>query len=113
MTHHLHLHPEPFTLIKSGRKIIESRLNDEKRQTFKISDTLIFTNREDGSEIRTVIIALHHYSTFTELFSKHKPEKFGSDNSSELLKEMEIYYPKAEQDKYGVTGIEFKILEES
>ena len=48
MTHHLHLHPEPFSLIKSGRKIIESRLNDEKRQTFKIGDTLIFTNREDG-----------------------------------------------------------------
>ncbi len=111
MAHHLHLHPEPFTLIKSGRKIIESRLNDEKRQTFKIGDTLIFTNREDGSEIRTVITTLHHHSAFTELFYKLPPEKFGGDNPSKLLKEMEIYYPRAGQEKFGVVGIEFKITQ--
>ena len=110
MTHYLHLHPEPFALIKSGQKIIESRLNDEKRQSFKIGDTLIFTNREDGNEIKTIITNIYNYPTFIALFSKHQPEKFDNNNPSELLKEIEIYYSKAEQEKYGVVGIEFKVL---
>lgn len=52
MTHQLRLHLEPFTLIKVGKKSIESRLHDEKRQTFKVGDILIFISREDDSGIK-------------------------------------------------------------
>jgi ASC-1-like (ASCH) protein len=111
MIHNLHLHPEPFALIESGQKNIESRLNDEKRQTFKIGDTLIFTSRADGKEIKTVITIIHHHPTFSDLFSQHPLEKFGNKDLSELLEEIEIYYPKTEQEKYGVVGVEFDIID--
>ena len=110
MTHHLRLHPEPFALIKSGRKCIESRLYDEKRQAFQIGDILIFISRKDSDEIKTIITNIYHHPTFIELFSKQPLEKFGNKSQHELLEEIESFYSKAEQEKYGVVGIEFKII---
>ncbi|KXJ98766.1 MAG: ASCH domain protein [Parcubacteria bacterium OLB19] len=110
MTHNLRLHPEPFALIKSGKKSIESRLYDGKRQTFQVGDILIFISRADNSEIKTIITDIHRYSAFSILFSSHPLDKFGNKNLPELLEEIESFYPKAVQEKYGVIGIEFKII---
>jgi ASC-1-like (ASCH) protein len=46
MKHEMKLNVEPFNKIKSGKKTIELRLNDEKRQLVKIKDLIEFTNRE-------------------------------------------------------------------
>ena len=43
-THEMKLHPAPFDLIKSGRKTVEMRLNDEKRQLVRIKDCIRFVN---------------------------------------------------------------------
>ncbi len=48
--HSLQLATEPFNAILEGRKTIESRLYDEKRQTIQIGDTLVFTNRENTEQ---------------------------------------------------------------
>lgn len=32
MKHEMRLHPEPFSLIKTGKQLIETRLYNEKRQ---------------------------------------------------------------------------------
>jgi len=109
MEHHIRLHPEPFIKIKEGKKTIESRLNDEKRQAFKVGDSLTFISRVDNSKIPTTILSLHYHPTFKELFSTHPPEKFGGGNSNDLLKEIELFYSPEEQEKYSVVGIEFKI----
>lgn len=34
--HEMHLDHEPFELIKNGKKTIELRLNDEKRQLLQV-----------------------------------------------------------------------------
>lgn len=43
--HQMRLHPEPFEKIKNGTKIIEMRLNDEKRQKVQIGDKIEFENQ--------------------------------------------------------------------
>ena len=42
MLHKMKLKKEPFEMIKSGKKIYELRLYDEKRKKLKIGDTVEF-----------------------------------------------------------------------
>ena len=58
---------KPFVQIKNKQKTIEVRLNDEKRQQFKIDDTLEITNTETGEIINTKITDLFHHKTFKDL----------------------------------------------
>jgi len=51
--HTLKLATEPFESIKSGQKIIESRLYDEKRREIEIGDEIEFTNRDSGEMLLT------------------------------------------------------------
>lgn len=110
-THQLHLHPEPFEHIRSGIKTVESRLFDEKRSTYEIGDVLVFTNRGNEKEsIETTIIALHKESSFRALFLNDKTKaKFSTESVDELLRGIELYYSKDDQEKYGVVGIEFVV----
>lgn len=107
-THTIRLHPEPFKMIQGGNKTIETRLNDEKRRTFKSGDKLTFISREDGTEIKTEIVALYTYSTFKELFDNHESAAFGGEAPEELLKNIRQFYSEEDEQKWGVVGIEFK-----
>lgn len=60
----------PFNSIKNGKKTIELRLYDEKRQKVKIKDKIEFTNILNNEKILTEVINLHKYKTFEELY-KH------------------------------------------
>lgn len=110
-THYLHLHPKPFEYVFSGQNTIESRLLDEKRQSYHVGDALIFTNRANGSElIETKITQLHKSVSFRDLFLA--PEirgKFSTDSLEDLLDGVGLYYSEEDQKKYGVVGIEFII----
>lgn len=107
--HYLHLHPEPFHLVNSGVKTIESRLFDEKRRTYSVGDELIFTNRADESEtVEVEITQLHKADSFHELFNQNDlMNKFGSGSPDELEKNIKKYYSEKDQERYGVIGIEF------
>ena len=45
------LNTEPYELIKFGKKNIEMRLMDEKREKISIGDNIIFTNINTGEHI--------------------------------------------------------------
>ncbi len=108
---HMHLHDEPFNLIKSGSKIIEMRLNDEKRQLLKENDIIEFESRKTGEIIKATIIKLHHFKSFNDLYQAFDKEALGYlPNEEASPSDLEIYYPKEEQAKYGVVGIEFKVI---
>ncbi|KKT78165.1 MAG: hypothetical protein UW75_C0048G0007 [Parcubacteria group bacterium GW2011_GWF2_44_8] len=108
-THTLHLNSSPFNKILRGRKTIESRLNDDKRRGFAVGDQLIFINRENGAEIQSTITALHHFTTFTDLFSNLPKEKFADESPEVLLQEINQFYSIEDEKHWGVVGIEFKI----
>ncbi len=113
MKHEMRLHPEPFKNIKNGTKTIELRLNDEKRQLLKVGDILEFTNRLDDEKLCTKIIGLHHYDSFRELYKHFDKVSMGYREDEEANPEdMEKYYSKEEQEKYGVVGIEVEVIDE-
>lgn len=109
MKHEMKLHNQPFEKIKSGTKTIELRLNDEKRQLLKIKDIIEFTNRQTLEKILVEIEELHKYPSCEELYKHFDKISMGyNENEEANPKDMEEYYSKEEQDKYGVVGIKIK-----
>lgn len=109
MKHNMSLNNRPFKSIKEGTKTIELRLNDEKRSLLKVGDEIEFTNRDTNEKLSVDIINLHKYHSFKELY-KHFNKIDMSYNKDEPVepKDMEAYYSKEEQNKYGVLGIKIR-----
>lgn len=113
MIREMNLHNEPFNLIKQGTKTIELRLYDEKRQQIKVGDTIVFTNRSTNEKISTLVTNLYIFNSFDELYKQFDKVSMGyNENEKVDPSDMEIYYPKEEQQKYGVVGIEIKVLKD-
>lgn len=109
MKHEMKLNNGPFKNIKNGTKTIELRLNDEKRQLLKIKDLIEFTNRETLEQLLVEIENLYHYPSFEELYKHFDKVAMGYKEDEEAdPKDMEEYYSKEEQEKYGVLGIEIE-----
>lgn len=111
MIHEMRLNKEPFEKIEKGTKTIEIRLYDEKRSLIKENDIIEFTNREDNKKLKTKVIELHKYNSFEELYDNFDKIALGyEENEIANPNDMEKYYSKEEQQKYGVVGIEIKLI---
>ena len=72
MEHTMNLVPWAFEEVKSGRKDIEVRLNDEKRQKMNVGDIIVFTNTETASHkpikpmVRVPFLNISEASFFSE-----------------------------------------------
>ncbi len=67
-----------YNLLKSGKKTIELRLFDEKRQKIKIGDLITFSNTADTSEhFQAKVINLHRAANFRALCQKIQPQQAG------------------------------------
>ena|SRR5664279_3219119 len=109
--HYLQLASEPFDSIRDGRKVIESRLFDTKRQRIQLNDRLIFTNREAPNQtLEAKVIGLLRYPTFESLFSDNDPRKFGGPSVEWLIKQISEFYSLDDQTQHGVIGIEFELI---
>lgn len=110
MKHYMNLCPEPFEMIRSGKKTIELRLNDEKRQAISVGDTIVFTNtKNSGKQIFAVVTALHKFKDFKELYENLPLLKCGyteEDIDGAKPEDMNIYYSKELEEEYGALGIE-------
>ena len=109
MIHHMKLHPAPFEMIKSGKKTIELRLFDEKRQKIKLGDEIIFTNTVNGEMLSRTVKGIHIFESFHELYKSLPLLKCGyteDDINSASPLDMEKYYSIDEQKSFGVVGIE-------
>lgn len=108
-THRIKLHPEPFAAIASGRKTIESWLYDEKRRKIQLGDQIMFINRVNPEQTMTAtVVGLLRYATFHDLFSHNDPRKFGGESIEWLEHQIYEFYSTADQERYGVLGIEFE-----
>lgn len=114
MVHHMKLQPSPFEKTKSGLKTYELRLLDPKRQSITPGDIIEFLNLANKRDkIRVRVIALHPFSNFAELYDALPLLKCGytEDNVSDASPDdMEQYYSKDEQAKWGVVGIELELI---
>ena len=99
----------PFNKIKNGSKTIELRLNDEKRRLLNIGDEIEFTNIFNNEKLLVDIINLYRYDSFDELYKHFNKVEMGYLIDQEANpKDMEEYYSKEEQEKYGVLGIKIR-----
>ena len=110
MLHTMKLQKSPFEKIVLGAKTIEIRLNDEKRQLIENGDSIRFLLADDNSQsITTQVINIHHFNSFKELFYFFEPITYGGKTRDEYIK-MYNYYNNEDEEKYGVIGIEIKLL---
>ena len=112
--HVMNLTPAPMQEIRTGNKTIELRLNDEKRKQISVGDTIKFINTEDSNDtLRVKIVDLFLFSSFAELYDNLPLLNCGynEDNINTASPEdMEMYYSREKQNKYGVVGIEISLL---
>lgn len=114
MTHEMKLRQEPFDCIVSGIKTIELRLYDEKRQLINIGDKIRFSLFDSPNQsIETVVVNLHRFNSFKDLFSTRLFEKceWKELTAEEAVEKMRQYYTETEEINYGVIGIEICISE--
>lgn len=112
--HVMNLTPAPMQEIRTGKKTIELRLNDEKRKQISVGDTIKFINTEDSNDtLRVKVVDLFLFSSFAELYDNLPLLNCGynEDNINTASPEdMEMYYSREKQNKYGVVGIEISLL---
>lgn len=109
------LFKEPFSRIKSGKKVIEVRLFDEKRSKIKINDEIVFSLADDMKEqIKANVVGIVRFNTFKELYSAFHFNMFGHPEGTNLenqLKDIRQIYSEEEERKYGAVAILIKPIE--
>ncbi|WP_440449265.1 ASCH domain-containing protein [Ruminococcus intestinalis] len=110
----MRLNPAPFAMIESREKTIELRLNDEKRRKLNRKDLITFVNTEDSLKTITAeVIDIYKYKSFKELYADLPLLKCGytkEDVKTASPEDMLAYYSAKHQEKYGVLGIEIKVI---
>ena len=114
MKHIMKLKASPFGMIKSGKKTIELRLNDEKRQKLKIGDEIEFICTDDADKTVGVRVTnIYHFDNFAQLYKSLPLLKCGYTEDDVCFAnpdDMIVYYPPDKQLKYGVIGIEIMLV---
>ena len=112
--HVMRLKDAPFSMIECGQKTIELRLWDEKRQQIRVGDCIRFLHaNEETRMLICAVVALHRFSTFEELYKALPLRSCGyteEELSTAHSEDMELYYSKEEQARYGVVGIEIALI---
>ena len=87
------LQPFLFDKIKNGEKTIEVRLYDEKRREIKIGDIVEFKREPEQIEtIKTEVIGLLNYKTFSDLANDFPANAFGQNDTDDFIKSIFIFY---------------------
>jgi len=96
-THYMKLQPQPFEMIKNGKKDIEMRLNDEKRKSIENGDIIEFSNTSSGEIIRVSVISKHVFDSFDKLYASFDKSRLGyEDSEAAEPHDMSKYYEDAE-----------------
>ena len=103
---------DPFEQISTGRKVIESRLYDDKRMQISIGDEIVFSENDNSSmSVTTRVKGLIRYQSFKDMFNDHDPALFGGKTRESLLKQIHDFYTDEDEQRYGVIGIRIELLD--
>lgn len=113
MEHKMKLQPEYYNFILNGTKRIEIRLFDKKRQQIQIGDTIKMLKEPDLDEsFKVRVVGLLRYNSFSDMFKDFDISVLADKKMTkeELISVLEQFYPKEEQEKYGVLGIKLELI---
>lgn len=116
MEHTLKLYKKYFDLINNGKKRIEIRLAEPKREKIKIGDTITFLELpEKEKSVTTKVVSKNHFSNIQELLDTYSPSDIGFPNRSkeEVLKSrfLDQIYTDSQIQKYGLITFEIQLEE--
>lgn len=81
----MRLEKKPFELLKSGKKIWEIRLNDEKRKCVGVGDEIVFMKRPELEERLPMIVEEKvPFANIQRLLDKIPMSELGAEEYSEL-----------------------------
>ncbi|SFU78389.1 ASC-1 homology (ASCH) domain-containing protein [Clostridium sp. DSM 8431] len=112
MIHKMKLQEKEFNNIKYNNKVIEVRLNDEKRKKIKKKDEIIFYKQPLLKETISVIVKdVYRTKKFYDIYSKYKSDKFGYPNkdTEDMLKIIYSIYSREQEAEEGVVAIQFEV----
>lgn len=108
--HTMKVQTKYYNLLKAGKKTIELRLYDEKRQLIQIGDSILFSDLSNPDDTFTAtVLNLHRAQNFDELCDKITISQAGFNSKEELVQTMNTFYSQENQQKFGVVGIEVKV----
>lgn len=111
MEHQMNLNPRPFKNIKAKTKTVEMRLYDKKRRLIKPNDTIVFTNLETKEQLKVLVLKMHVFKDFAELYKHFDKLVIGYEPEREAHPDdMLMYYSKEQIKEFGVVGIEIKVI---
>ena len=113
MKHKMKLNTKYYNYILKGTKRIELRLYNEKRKNLKVNDEIEFLKEPQLEEsFKVKVVELIKFPSFTDLIDQYDISLLANKHTSkeELIKDLEKFYPKEEQKKYGVIGIKIELL---
>lgn len=114
MRHRMKLRMQPFSAIRSGQKTFELRLFDEKRQLLRVNDEIEFSCIDSNeAPIIVQILSLQVFKSFAEPYNNLPLLQCGYTEetiSDATPNDMNQYYNVEKQEKYGVVGIEIKVI---
>ncbi len=110
----MRLHSAPFSAIKSGTQVVETRIYDTKRKHIKVGDTIVFFKRpEEVEQLITVVTGLSVHTSFRDLFQTIDKIKLGYKNEDTIeyqLSSIRKYYSEKKEKMYGVIGIYLRVV---
>ncbi len=99
-----------FSLIKSGQKTIEGRLNKGDFAKMQPGDYVTWTN--GPLSVKTQITAIYHHNTFATYLKARTLRAClpGVATIAEGVKIYHKYYSRDDERKFGVLAIELKLV---
>lgn len=113
MTHYMNLYDEKFEWVKTGRKVVEVRLYDEKRRKLQIGDIIEFSKAPHMEEkVSARVSGIQVFDTFEDLFDAIPKEQMGYQEITleEFLRVAYSIYTVENEKKYGAVGIRVKLV---
>ena len=111
--HTLSLMPIYFDLINSGEKVLEGRLNDEKRKNFNIGDKITFYKLPEKSEtLNAIILNKYIFDKFEDMANKldKKDLGFQKHTKDEMISTYRTIYLREDEQKFGVAVFKIKVI---
>ncbi|WP_075642707.1 ASCH domain-containing protein [Exiguobacterium indicum] len=107
MRHEMGLFEEPFRSIEQGRKTVEIRLNDPKRQQVHVGDQIRFTHTETNEKLLVRVTKRQVFPDFRALYEQIANEAIdcvGWSLDELVTSTYSIYSTEAEQ-QYGALAL--------
>ena len=109
----MHLDDEFFNLVKSGKKVFEVRINDEKRRNIMVGNTILFKKRSNSLDgVVVKVVDRKQFNTFQEMVRLLDFGDLGMENKSveEVLNLYYSIYDEELENKYGVVAFKIEML---